>query len=237
MQFLPMILLLTACVGLTAVARHKGWPAPLLVTGVALIVAGIPGIPEFEIDSHVILTLVLPPLLYSAALDVSLLNFARSRKHITRLGIFLVVVTAAVVGLVAWLLVPDMTLPAALLLGAIVAPPDAVSAAAIGRKLGLPRPVMTVLSGESLINDAASLTLFKVFLLVIGGAWRSSCWWWWSSSGPRSSTPPTTSPGSGVTRRNGAGSGCCSGAPRQKRRARSTFGGAGVERCWSRNRP
>lgn len=52
-QFLPMILLLTACVGLTAVARHKGWPAPLLVTGVALIVAGIPGIPELEIDSHV----------------------------------------------------------------------------------------------------------------------------------------------------------------------------------------
>ncbi|GAB3812815.1 cation:proton antiporter [Tessaracoccus terricola] len=170
MQFLPMILLLTACVGLTAVARHKGWPAPLLVTGVALVVAAIPGVPEFEIDSHVILTLVLPPLLYSAALDVSLLNFARSRKHITRLGIFLVVVTAGVVGLVAWLLVPDMTLPAALLLGAIVAPPDAVSAAAIGRKLGLPRPVMTVLSGESLINDAASLTLFKVFLLVIGGA-------------------------------------------------------------------
>jgi len=65
--------------------------------------------------------------------------------------------------------VPDMTLPAALLLGAIVAPPDAVSAAAIGRRLGLPRHVMTVLSGESLINDAASLTLFKVFLLIIGG--------------------------------------------------------------------
>lgn len=169
MEFLPMILLVTGCVGLTAIARHRGWPAPLLVTGVALVVAGIPGIPVFEIDSHVILTLVLPPLLYSAALDVSLLNFTRSRKHITRLGIGLVAVTAAVVGFVAYWLVPDMTLPAALLLGAIVAPPDAVSAAAIGRRLGLPRPVMTVLSGESLINDAASLTLFKVFLLVIGG--------------------------------------------------------------------
>ncbi|GAA1161250.1 cation:proton antiporter [Ornithinicoccus hortensis] len=169
MEFLPMILLVTATVGLTAVARHFLWPAPLLVTGVALVVAGIPGLPAFTIDSHVILTLVLPPLLYSAALDVSLLNFTRSRKHISRLGVGLVAVTAGVVGIVGYLLVPDMTLPAALLLGAIVAPPDAVSAAAIGRRLGLPRHVMTVLSGESLINDAASLTLFKVFLLIIGG--------------------------------------------------------------------
>ena len=69
----------------------------------------------------------------------------------------------------AYLLIPDMTLPAAILLGAIVAPPDAVSAAAIGRKLGLPRRVMTVLSGESLINDAASLTLVRVFTLIIAG--------------------------------------------------------------------
>lgn len=169
MEFLPVILLVTGSVGLTAVARHFMWPAPLLVTGVALVVAGVPGLPEFEIDSDVILTLVLPPLLYSAALDVSLLNFTRSRKHISRLGVGLVAVTAGVVGVVAYWLVPDMTLPAALLLGAIVAPPDAVSAAAIGRRLGLPRHVMTVLSGESLINDAASLTLFKVFLLIIGG--------------------------------------------------------------------
>ena len=139
------------------------------MTGVALVVAGVPGIPEFEIDSHVILTLVLPPLLYSAALDVSLINFTRSRKHISRLGVGLVALTAGVVGLTAYWLVPDISLPAALLLGAIVAPPDAVSAAAIGRRLGLPRHVMTVLSGESLINDAASLTLFKVFLLIIGG--------------------------------------------------------------------
>lgn len=169
MQFLPMILLITVAVGVTAIARHRGWPAPLLVTGLALAAAGIPGIPEFHIDSHIILTLVLPPLLYSAALDVSLLNFARSRSHIISLGIGLVVVTAGVVGAVIYWLVPDMTLPTALLIGAIVAPPDAVSASAIGRRLGLPRPVMTVLSGESLINDAASLTLFKVFLAVLAG--------------------------------------------------------------------
>ncbi|WP_426188085.1 cation:proton antiporter [Microbacterium sp. TWP3-1-2b2] len=79
-------------------------------------------------------------------------------------------ITALAAGLVAWLIFPALTLPGALLLGAIVAPPDAVSAAAIGRKLGLPRRVMTVLSGESLINDATSLTLYRVFAAIIAGA-------------------------------------------------------------------
>ena len=78
--------------------------------------------------------------------------------------------TAVAVGLVAWWILPSLTLPGALLLGAIVAPPDAVSAAAIGRKLGLPRRIMTVLSGESLINDATSLTLYRVFAAIIAGA-------------------------------------------------------------------
>ncbi|WFR68567.1 sodium:proton antiporter [Curtobacterium flaccumfaciens] len=96
-------------------------------------------------------------------------SFRTSIKQIRRLGIFLVIITALAVGAVAYFLIPDMTLPAAILLGAIVAPPDAVSAAAIGRKLGLPRRVMTVLSGESLINDAASLTLVRVFTLIIAG--------------------------------------------------------------------
>lgn len=170
MEFLPLIALLAGSVAITAVARRKGWPAPLLVTAVALGVSSLPGVPDFEIDPEIILTLVLPPLLYSSSLEVSFQSFSRSRKHIYRLGIGLVLVTAAVVGLVIWWLVPSIPLPVALLLGAIVSPPDAVSAAAIGQKLGLPRHVMTVLSGESLINDAASLTLFKVFVAIVLGS-------------------------------------------------------------------
>src|SRR5690606_17694734 len=80
------------------------------------------------------------------------------------------------VGLIAWWLFPALTLPGALLLGAIVAPPDAVSAAAIGRRLGLPRRVMTVLSGESLINDATSLTLYRVLAAVVAGAATFNAW-------------------------------------------------------------
>ena len=161
---------LVGALSVAAVARWRGWPAPLLVTVVALAASFLPFVPDLEIDGHLLLNLVLPPLLYSAALDVSFVGFKRSLPQIRRLGIWLVLVTALVVGLVAWLIFPSLTLPGALLLGAIVAPPDAVSAAAIGRKLGLPRRVMTVLSGESLINDATSLTLYRVFAAIVLGA-------------------------------------------------------------------
>ncbi|MEA9985006.1 MULTISPECIES: cation:proton antiporter [Subtercola] len=170
METPELLLILAGSLAVSAFARWRGWPAPLLVVAVALGVSLIPAVPDVEINSEVILTIILPPLLYSAALDVSFQNFNQSLRQIRRLGIGLVIVTALVVGGVAYLLVPSLTLPGALLLGAVVSPPDAVSASAIGRRLGLPRRVMTVLSGESLINDAASLTLFKVFVAVIGGS-------------------------------------------------------------------
>jgi len=159
-----------------AVARWRGWPAPLLVTTVALAVSFLPFVPDLQIDGHLLLNIVLPPLLYSASLDVSFVSFQRSLPQIRRLGVGLVVVTTVAVGLVAWWLMPSLTLPGALLLGAIVAPPDAVSAAAIGRRLGLPRRVMTVLSGESLINDATSLTLYRVFAAIVAGAASFNIW-------------------------------------------------------------
>lgn len=161
---------LVGAVAVAAVARWRGWPAPLLVTVVALGLSYVPAVPNLEIDGELLLNLVLPPLLYSAALDVSFLNFRQSLPQIRRLGIWLVVITALAVGAVAFWIMPSLTLPGALLLGAIVSPPDAVSAAAIGRRLGLPRRIMTVLSGESLINDATSLTLFRVLVAIIAGA-------------------------------------------------------------------
>lgn len=161
---------LVGAVVVAAIARWRGWPAPLLVTVVALAVSFLPFVPELRADGHLLLNLVLPPLLYSAALDVSFVSFKRSLPQIRRLGIWLVLLTAVAVGLVAWWIFPSLTLPGALLLGAIVSPPDAVSAAAIGRKLGLPRRIMSVLSGESLINDATSLTLYRVFAAILAGA-------------------------------------------------------------------
>jgi CPA1 family monovalent cation:H+ antiporter len=165
-----VFLLLGGSLAVTAFARWRGWPAPLLVMGVAFVVSVIPGVPEIDVDGELVLTLVLPPLLYSAALDVTYLNFRRSIRQIRRLGIGLPIGTALAVGLVVWLIAPSLGLPVALLVGAIVAPSDAVSAAAVGRRLGLPRRVMTVISGESLVNDATSITLFRTFAALVAGA-------------------------------------------------------------------
>ncbi|MPQ96699.1 Na+/H+ antiporter [Modestobacter sp. I12A-02628] len=165
-----VLALVVGAVTVAALARRLGRQAPLLLVLVGFAVSFLPGVPQLEIDGELLLAVVLPPLLYSAALGVSYRGFRALIAPIVQLGVVLVVVTAVVVALVAHWVVPGLPLPAALVLGAVVAPPDAVSAAAIGRRLGLPRPVMTVLSGESLINDAASLTFYKVALVAAVGA-------------------------------------------------------------------
>ncbi|MTE24265.1 sodium:proton antiporter [Microbacterium sp. ZXX196] len=165
-----LFVVLVCASAVASFAKWRGWPAPLLVTGVALAASLLPIVPDLTLDGDVLLALVLPPLLYSASLDASFLSFRQAAPHVRRLGVGLVAVTAAAVGLVAWLMMPELGIAGALLLGAIVGPPDAVSAAAIGRKLGLPRRVMTVISGESLINDATSLTLVRVFAAIVAGA-------------------------------------------------------------------
>jgi Na+/H+ antiporter len=159
-----------AAVAVTALARRLGWQAPLLLVVVGFAASFVPGLPEFAIDGDLLLAVVLPPLLYSSALGVSYAGFRALLHPIVQLGVVLVFVTAVVVALLARLVVPGLPMPVALVLGAIVAPPDAVSAASIGRRLGLPRSMMTVLSGESLINDAAALTFYKVALAAVFGA-------------------------------------------------------------------
>jgi monovalent cation/hydrogen antiporter len=112
---------------------------------------------------------VLPPLLYSAALSFSFPTFLRNIKPILGLGVGLVVITTfAVAGLASWL-VPSLTFGTALILGAVVAPPDAVTAVAVGRRLGLPKKVMAILTGESLVNDAAALTVFTIAVASVSG--------------------------------------------------------------------
>ncbi|WP_369132596.1 Na+/H+ antiporter [Modestobacter sp. I12A-02662] len=165
-----LLLLALGAVAVTAVARRLGWQAPLVLVVVGFAVSFLPGVPEVEIDGELLLAVVLPPLLYSSALGVSYVGFRALLHPIVQLGVVLVLVTAVTVALVARVVVPGLPTPVALVLGAIVAPPDAVSAASIGRQLGLPRRLMTVLSGESLINDAAALTFYKVALAAVLGA-------------------------------------------------------------------
>ena len=172
MHHVDVFLLVAGSVLVAAACRRRGWPAPLVVVGTALVVSLLPWIPRFEVNPDLLLEIVLPPLLYSAALSSSYRDFRASLNSITRLGVGLVFVSALAVAAVFWWLEPAAPFAVALVLGAVVAPPDAVAASAVGRRLGLPRRVMTLLTGESLINDATSLTLYKVALAgVATGAW------------------------------------------------------------------
>ncbi|BBY76349.1 sodium/hydrogen exchanger [Mycolicibacterium parafortuitum] len=155
----------------TAMAHRRGLEPALIIVVVGIAVSFVPGFEAPELDSHILLSVVLPPLLYSAALNFSFPTFLRNIKPILGLGVGLVVVTAFVVAAVSsWLVVVPLTFATALVLGAIVAPPDAVTAVAVGRKLGLPKRVMSILTGESLINDAAALALFSIAVAQVAGS-------------------------------------------------------------------
>lgn len=170
MHGLPLVALLVGALAITALARRWGASPPLVLVVAGLAASFVPGVPAYEIDPELVLVLVLPPLLYSAALDSSYLRFRDNLRPIGLLSVGLVLFTTAVVGLAAWCLVPELPLAAALVLGAVVAPPDAVAATAVGRRLGLPRRLMTILGGESLVNDATALTAFRVAVAVTAGA-------------------------------------------------------------------
>ncbi|KUI23675.1 Na+/H+ antiporter [Mycobacterium sp. GA-2829] len=165
-----LLAVLVAAVLLAAVARRADLSAPLLLVVAGLAAGLIPGMPDIQLEPDLVLYVVLPPLLWSAGLESSYVALRRNVSAIGMLAVGLPLATTFAVGVVAYWAVPELTVAAALTLGAIVAPPDAVSATAVGRRLGLPRRLMTLLGGESLLNDATALTAYKVALgLAIGG--------------------------------------------------------------------
>ena len=164
-----LLLVVIAAVAVAGFAKRLNLQVPLVLVTVGSVASFIPGVPQVTLSPELILGVVLPPLLYSAALDFSFVSFRKNLRHILRLGVVMVVVTTFVVGWFADWLVPEFTLGAALVLGAVVAPPDAVAAVAVGRKLGLPARMMSILTGESLVNDAAALTLFTLAVASVTG--------------------------------------------------------------------
>ena len=177
---------LVIVVGVVAgMAERLNLSPPLVLVIVGVIVSFIPGVPRVEIDPDLVLFGLLPPLLYSAAIRTSLVDFKANRDAIILLSVGAVAFTTVTVGLVAWWVAP-ITLAAAFALGAVVAPPDAVAASAVARRVGMPRRIVSILEGESLVNDATALvaldvaiasltarvTVFEVgwrFLLAAGG--------------------------------------------------------------------
>jgi CPA1 family monovalent cation:H+ antiporter len=158
--------LVTVVVAVSALARRLGLLAPitLLLAGTAL--SFLPGVPQVHLSPDIVLNWILPPLLYVAAVNTSVPAFRFNLRPILLLAIGLVLVTAFAVGFAVHLLLPAVPFAATLALGAVVAPPDAVSATAIARRIGLPRRTVSILEGESLVNDATALALFSVAVVA-----------------------------------------------------------------------
>ncbi|GGX41030.1 Na+/H+ antiporter [Streptomyces fructofermentans] len=169
MHEMPLLLLIAGSVVVAGLARRTPVPAPLLVVTAGLAVSYLPGVPDYTLDPHVVLPLLLPPLLYTAATDSSYLDLRAQFRPVALLSVGYVLFATLVVGWAAYLIVPDLSLTAALVLGAVVAPPDAVAATAVARRVGLPSRLTTILQGESLVNDATAITAFKVALAAAVG--------------------------------------------------------------------
>lgn len=162
---------------LAAVARRFDVSAPLALVIAGLLASNLPGLHDVVLEPELVLYVILPPLLWSAGTESSYVALRTNLRPIGLLAVGLPLATTFAVGFVAYQTVPELTVAAALTLGAIVAPPDAVSATAVGRRLGLPRRTMVLLGGESLLNDATALTAYKVALAAaIGTAatWSSA---------------------------------------------------------------
>jgi Na+/H+ antiporter len=165
-----IVALVVAVLVVTVVARRFGWSAPLCLIVVGVGASYIPGVPEFHLDPEVVLLGLLPPLLYATAIRTSLVDFRKNRGPIALLSVGLVLFTTAVVGVVAWLVVPGLPLAAGFAIGAVVAPPDAVAATAVARQVGMPRKLVRLLEGESLVNDAAALVALRTAIAALAGS-------------------------------------------------------------------
>jgi len=156
-------------VGVSWVAPKLRVAAPIILVIVGIALSLIPGTPNFEIEPEWILTIVLPPILYSAAVNVPITDFRRNLRAITGLSVVLVVISAFGTGLLLWWLLPDLNFAAAVALGAVISPPDAVAATSIGKRLGLPPRLVTVLEGEGLVNDATALVMLRSAIAATAG--------------------------------------------------------------------
>ena len=162
-----LLLLLAAIVVVAALAKRLAVPYPIaFVIGGALL-AFVPNLPAFQLDPNWIFLIFLPPLLYAGGWTTDWQAFKESARAIGLLAIGLVVVTTAVVAVVAHALVPQLGWAAAVVLGAVVSPPDAVAAGSIFERFSVPRRIMAILDGEGLVNDATALVIYRFAIAAV----------------------------------------------------------------------
>ncbi len=153
----------------SAVADKLKIAVPVLLLIVGIAIGFVPAMPEIQIDPEIIMLLFLPPLLYDAAFNISFQTFRANFNTISTLAIGLVFITTAGIATVAYYVIPDMTWPLAFVLGAILSATDAVAAMGITKGLGLPHKTITILEGESLVNDASALVAYRFAVAAVSG--------------------------------------------------------------------
>jgi len=154
-------------ISLTAIANKRKLPFPVILVFAGLIIGFVPQLPNLALDPEVVFVIMLPPLLYDAASKTSWLEFKTSIRPISALAITLVFFTTFAVAVTAHYLIPGFTWPLAFVLGAVVSPPDAVAASGIIKGLGLNKKVVTILEGESLVNDASALIAYRYAVMAV----------------------------------------------------------------------
>jgi Na+/H+ antiporter len=162
--------LVIVAAGAAGIATRLGMSSPLVLTAVGIVLSFVPGVPLFPLEPEIVLFGILPPLLYATAIRTPWVDLKTNKRAITLLSVGLVLATAVAVAGVVMLLLPDVDFALALALGAVVAPPDAVAASAVARRVGMPRRVVTLLEGESLLNDATALVTLRTAIAAIGGS-------------------------------------------------------------------
>ncbi len=161
---LSLLAIAATVVAVTALADRVKFSAPLLLMLVGIAGSFVGFVHEPALTTDVVLIGFLPPLLYAAAIRSSIMDLRSNWRSIAYLSVLLVLVTALGIGLITWVILP-VPFALAFAFGAIVAPPDAVAATTIARRIGLPRRLITILEGESLLNDATAITCVRVGLV------------------------------------------------------------------------
>ncbi|MGH6910617.1 MAG: cation:proton antiporter, partial [Phenylobacterium sp.] len=160
--FETLLVLLLGATMLSIIARRLGIPYPTLLAVGGSLLAFVPGAPRLDLPPELILALFVAPVLLDAAYDASPRDLRRNWLAVSSLALVAVVLTTAAVAVTARYLLPEMPWAAAIALGALVAPPDAVAALAVLRQVAPPHRMRMVLEGESLMNDAASLLTYRL---------------------------------------------------------------------------
>jgi CPA1 family monovalent cation:H+ antiporter len=162
-----VLVLLAITAALEVVSRTTRLPLPALLVTAGVLVALSPVFPRPELDPEAVFLVFVPPLLYWTALTASYRDFKRYFLSISLLAVGLVIATMVAVAAVAHWLVPELTWPAAFVLGAIVSPPDPVAAIAVTRSLPVPKSIVTILEGEGLVNDATAIVAFRMAIAAV----------------------------------------------------------------------